>query len=377
VHGLLTFAWKTLVSDRSKALAGTLGVAFSLILMSMQGGLYLGLMKKASVLIDDCDADLWVGKRFVDNVDLARGIPESWRNRLRGVPGVADVRPYLVGKGTATLADGRMEDVWIIGVDAETAMGGPRSFARGSFADLRRPQGLSFDTVDRSKLGQPHVGDWLEVNGLRARFVAQTDGVTGFITMPYLFTNYRNAQRLARTSPGECSYLLVRAEASSDLKVLQAALQARVPGATMFTPSEFASQSQDYWMKRTGIGVSFGASTLLGLLVGLTVVAQSLYALALDHLEEYAALKAIGADDGHVIRIIAVQSISIAAAGAVVGLTIVAAIRSLWHNPLAPVVIPVWLMAAAVSTVFAICLIASLLPYWRIRRIDPATVLTG
>jgi putative ABC transport system permease protein len=171
--------------------------------------------------------------------------------------------------------------------------------------------------------------------------------------------------------------LLVRAEASSDLNVLQAALQARVPGATVFTPSEFASQSQDYWMKRTGIGVSFGASTLLGLLVGLTVVAQSLYALALDHLEEYAALKAIGADDGHVIRIIAVQSISIAAAGAVVGLAIVAAIRTLWHNPLAPVVIPAWLMAAAVSAVFAICLIASLLPYWRIRRIDPATVLTG
>jgi putative ABC transport system permease protein len=133
---LLAFAWKTLLSDRSKAFAGTLGVAFSLILMSLQGGLYLGLMKKASVLIDDCDADLWVGKRFVDNVDLARGIPESWQQRLRGIPGVADVRPYLVGKGTATLADGRMEDVWIIGVDAETATGGPRSFVHGSFADL-------------------------------------------------------------------------------------------------------------------------------------------------------------------------------------------------------------------------------------------------
>lgn len=374
---MFAFAWKTLLYDRSKALAGTLGVAFSLILMSVQGGLYLGLMKKASVLIDDCDADLWVGKRFVDNVDLARGIPESWQYRLRGVPGVADVRPYLVGKGTATLSDGRMEDVWIIGVDPETAVGGPRSFAQRSFADLRRPQGLSFDTVDQSKLGQPRVGDWLEVNGLRARFAAQTDGVTGFITMPYLFTNYRYAQRLARTPPGECSYLLVRAEANRDLSVLQTALQARVPGATVFTPSEFASQSQDYWMKRTGIGVSFGASTLLGLLVGLTVVAQSLYALALDHLEEYAALKAIGADDRHVIRIIAVQSITIASTGAVLGLTAVAAIRALWHNALAPIVIPASLMAAAVATVFAICLVASLLPYWRIRRIDPATVLTG
>jgi len=262
-------------------------------------------------------------------------------------------------------------------VDDQTGVGGPQHFAHGSLADLRRPQGLSFDTVDRNKLGQPHVGDWLEVNGLRARFVAQTDGITGFITMPYLFTNYRNAQRLARTPPGECSYLLVRAETNIDLKALQQTLQARLPAAIVFTPSEFAAQSQDYWMKRTGIGVSFGASTLLGLLVGLTVVAQSLYALALDHVEEYAALKAIGADDRHVIRIIALQSLAIAAAGSLLGLSCVAAIRALWHNPLAPVVIPAWLMAAAVGTVFAICLLASLLPFWRIRRIDPAIVLMG
>lgn len=376
-HALFAFSLKTLFADRSKALAGSLGVAFSLILMSMQGGLYLGLMKKASVLIDYCDADLWIGQRFVDNVDLARGIPEIWLNRLRGVPGVADVRPYLVGKGTATLAGGRMEDVWIIGADPETALGGPWRFVQGSTPALRRPFAISFDSVDRVKLGEPKLDNWLEVNGLRSRVVAETDGITGFITMPYLFTTYRNAQRLARTPEGECSYLLVRAEPGADLRQLQAALQQRVPEAAVFTPAEFASLSQNYWMKRTGIGISFGASTLLGLLVGLTVVAQSLYALALDHLEEYAALKAIGADDRHVIRIITTQSLTIAAAGSTVGLLCVAAIRALWHDPLAPVEIPPWLMAAAVATVFAICLLASLLPFWRIRRIDPATVLMG
>ncbi len=374
---MLAFALKTLFCDRSKALAGSLGVAFSLILMSIQGGLYLGLMQKASVLIDYCRADLWVGQRFVDNVDLARGIPEIWLNRLRGVPGVADVRPYLVGKGTATLDGGRMEDVWIIGVDVETGAGGPWRFAQGSMADLRRPFGISFDTVDRVKLGEPKLGEWMEVNGLRARVVAQTDGITGFITMPYLFTNFNEAQRLARSPEGECSYLLIRAEPNCDLDQLRDVLQRRVPHAAVFKPEEFAARSQEYWMKRTGIGISFGASTLLGLLVGLTVVAQSLYALALDHLEEYAALKALGADDGHVIRIIAAQSLTIAGCGSCLGLLCVAAIRALWHNPLAPVEIPLWLMAAAVVTVFAICLLASLLPFWRIRRIDPATVLMG
>ena len=112
---MLRFALKTLVSDRSKMLTGLAGVVFSLVLVNVQGGLYLGLMSKASVLVDHCDADLWVGQQMVENVDLARDIPELWMNRLRGIPGVSGVRPYIVGKGTAALDDGRMEDVWVIG----------------------------------------------------------------------------------------------------------------------------------------------------------------------------------------------------------------------------------------------------------------------
>jgi putative ABC transport system permease protein len=101
---LFHFALKTLLSDRGKLLTGLAGVIFSLVLMNVQGGLYLGLMQKASVLIDHCDADLWVGQRKIENVDLARDIPEAWMNRIRGIPGVASVAPYIVGKGTATLA---------------------------------------------------------------------------------------------------------------------------------------------------------------------------------------------------------------------------------------------------------------------------------
>ena len=46
--------------------------------------------------------DLWIGQRKIENVDLARDIPEAWMNRIRGVAGVASVAPYIVGKGTAT-----------------------------------------------------------------------------------------------------------------------------------------------------------------------------------------------------------------------------------------------------------------------------------
>jgi putative ABC transport system permease protein len=374
---VLSFAFKTLISDRGKLLTGLAGVVFSLVLVNIQGGLYFGLMRKASLLVDHCDADLWIGHRHVENVDLARDIPELWINRIRGLPDVESARPYIVGKGTATLASGRMEDVWVIGSDPASMAGTAWEIAEGSAEDLKRPDAVSFDEVDVEKLGRPRVGDWLEVNGQRAQFVAKTRGITGFITMPYLFTTLQTARRLSHIAPGACSFFLVKLRPGADIGAVQAEIQRRVPDAAVYTPPEFARISQDYWMKRTGIGISFGASTLLGLLIGLMMVGQSLYALALDHLQDYATLKALGAEDRHVGRVIVFQSISIACAGSLAGVLIVMLIRSFWRSPLAPVEIPFSLVGSAVGVVFVICLAASLLPYLRIRRIDTGIVLTG
>ncbi|HVX64132.1 MAG TPA: FtsX-like permease family protein [Pirellulales bacterium] len=374
---MLSFALKTLLADRGKLLTGLAGVMFSLVLVSVQGGLYLGLMRKASVLIDHCSADIWVGHARIENVDLAREIPELWLNRLRGIAGVASVRPYIVGKGTASLADGHMEDVWIIGSDPGSMLGAAWDFVEGSKDELKRPDGVSFDEVDASKLGHPHVGDWLEVNGHRARIVARTRGITGFITMPYLFTTFETARRMAHVTPGACSFFLLKLQPGEEPDRVLTAVRHRVPQAAVYTPEQFARISQDYWMKRTGIGISFGASTALGLLVGLMMVGQSLYALALDHLDEYATLKALGAEDRHVCGVIVLQALAIAIAGSLGGLAIVAAIRKFWNSPLAPVEIPATLMGLAVALVVVICLAASLLPFFRIRRIDPAAVLMG
>jgi len=372
-----SFAWKTLVADYSKFLTGLAGVMFSLVLVNVQGGLYLGLMKKASLLVDHCDADLWVTHKLVENVDLAREIPESWGQRLRGVPGIRTVKPYIVGKGTASLSNGHMEDVWVIGSDPDTMLGSAWGFEEGSRNELKRPNAVSFDDVDSTKLGNPQIGDWFEVNGQRTRIVARTHGITGFITMPYLFTTFETARKLSRLPAGTTSFLLVQVDPGVDVGRIRKELRRRVPDAAVYLPSEFASISQDYWMKRTGIGISFGAATMLGLLVGLAVVGQSLYAMALNHLEDYATLKALGAEDGDVCHVILFQSTMICSGGSVCGLLIVAIIRTTWNSPLAPVEIPAYLTAVSVGLMFAICLAASLIPYLRIRKIDPATVLMG
>lgn len=370
-------AFKTLISNRGKSVTAIAGVVFSLVLVSIQGGLYVGLMRKASILVDHSGADLWIGHKRVELVDLPENIPQIYVNRVRGLPGVAAAEPYVVGHGYAVSTDGTYENVWLIGADPSTMLGGGWSFTQGSRRDLRRPNGVSIDEYDEPRLGYPRLNEIIEINGRRARVVAKTRGVTPFTTTPYLFMTLDNARRYSGIPPDSCSYFLVRAESGTDLAGLRDAIQQRLPDLAVYTSEEFSRMSQAYWMRRTGIGISFGAATLLGLFVGLVMVGQSLYALALDHLDEYATLLAIGATSSQVRMVVVLQALIVAAIGTVVGVALVLVIQGLWASPLAPIEIPLELLIGGIGLVFGICLLATILPANRIRKIDPQVVLQG
>jgi putative ABC transport system permease protein len=372
---MLLFALKTLVYDRGKLIVALSGVVFSVVLVNIQGGLFLGMIQKASLLVDHCDADIWVAHHGIHSADIPAEIPIAWLNRVRGLPGVREAAPYVVASGPMTLPSGDYEGVWIIGADAETLLGGGWGFTQGSQLDLRRPDGIAVDELDAWKLGNPQVGDVLEINGHRAKIVAKTNGILGFVTAPYVFTTLDNAQRYARMPESHCSFYLVDAADGADLDWLCQEIEEHIPELEAYTAEAFSRRSQVYWATRTGIGMSFGGATVLGLLVGFVMVAQSLYALVLDHLSDYATLKAIGADSHHIYSVLMLQGLTIAGLGSTVGCLVVYALQQLTSTPYAPIEVPPWLMGAGVAIAIVICIFSSLLPLRRLHQVDPAVVL--
>jgi putative ABC transport system permease protein len=131
----------------------------------------------------------------------------------------------------------------------------------------------------------------------------------------------------------------------------------------------------NYWLTRTGIGISFGLATFLGLLVGLIMVAQTLYASVAERVKEFGTLKALGADDRCVACFLVSQALGNAVLGSVLGLLLGLLAGSLLDTPRAPVLFRGWVMAGSVLLITLVCLLASWAPYWRISRIDPASVL--
>jgi putative ABC transport system permease protein len=374
---LLSFAIKTLFADRRKLYIALIGVVFSLVLVNIQGGMFLGLIRKSTLLVDHGEADIWIGHRGIQNADIAANIPVSWVHRVRGAEGVAQAEPYIVSASVMQLSNGFFEGVLVVGCDESSMLGGPWRFSRGSLDTLRQPEAISIDRLDEARLLHPQIGEVLEINGHRARIAAKTDGIVGFITTPYVFTTLNRARDYTSIPDGSCSYFLVKVRKGWPVEKVVRQIQARLPQADVYAARDFSDRTRWYWIVRTGLGMSFGSSTLLGLTVGLVMVAQSLYAFVLDHLESYAALKAIGGTDRQISWILATQGLVIAILGCLIGhatsLLFVAAVSS----PQLYIAITPTLQILSTVLAVSICLVSSLLPLGRIRRVDPVTVLQG
>ena len=84
---------------------------------------------------------------------------------------------------------------------------------------------------------------------------------------------------------------------------------ARLPDTEVLTQDEFRKRSQAYWLFQTGAGAALIAGAVLGLIVGIVIVAQTLYSSTKDHINEFATLRALGAGAGYIVKVILMQAV--------------------------------------------------------------------
>ena len=160
----------------------------------------------------------------------------------------------------------------------------------------------------------------------------------------------------------------------ADPRAVQAELKRRLPYNDVLTRDEWALQSRNYWVKSTGLGMSMGVTVFLGILVGIVIVAQTLYTSAVEHIKEFGTVKAIGGSNLDIYRILGEQALVAAFLGFALG-----ALFSYLARPLmAAIHLNVLLSPAFSAVVFAgtvlMCLGAALFSFRRVASIDPALV---
>ncbi len=374
---MASLAIRNLLHDRVRLTVTLVGIVFSVVLTSVQLGLFFGFMRATSDLIDHSNADLWVLSKGVTHLETAVPFSETKYYQVMAAPGVARVEKHMAGFGQWKKPNGAQEGILLVGYNLDSEMGAPWNLVEGNLAELKEPDAVIIDRLYQKKLGVTQLGQVVEIRGYRARVVGFTNGIRTFTTSPAVFTSFKNSQNYAGLREDQTMYLLVKAAPGADLQAVKREIESRVQEVDVYTAAEFSRKQAAYWLFGTGAGVTVLIAAGLGLLVGIVVVAQTIYASTMDHIREYGTLKAMGASNGYIYRVIIKQATISGLIGYAIGMSVSLVVSQGSLQGTTAIILPGAAIAGLLGLTMLMCIGASMVSINKITRIDPAMVFKG
>ncbi len=378
---MVSIATKNLLHDKVRLATSFVGVAFSVMLVTSLGGLYLASAGNASCVIDNAGGDLWITASGTRAFDLAEPISRRRLYQAQATPGVAWAEPLLVHFSQWRLPDGRPEVAQIVGIAPKSRLNLPWDTVEGGREFLESRDGVMIDERERRRFGSAgrplRVGDQAEIMNSKVRIAGFTRGVGSITTIPYVFTSQRQAERCTAVGDEQTKFIVVKAAAGVPVVELQRRLAARLPDMDVLTTAQLSSQSRDYWLFGTGVGMGIVFAAVLGLAVGSVIVCQTIYTSTLDRLREYGTLKALGMDNSRVAMIVLRQALMVGSIGFGVGTALAYAVGQKLPDWNMQVVFEPWLHGAVLVITLVTCAAASVTSAAKVFRLSPAMVFGG
>jgi len=170
------------------------------------------------------------------------------------------------------------------------------------------------------------------------------------------------------------SYIVVKLKPGADAEAVRAELGRRLPYNDVFTSAAWAERSRSYWIENTGLGFNAFLTVFLGCLVGVVVVAQTLYTSTMEHLKEFGTVKAIGGSNLDIYRMLGKQATVAAVVGFVLGYLPAQFLKPVIASAgLKLIIAPELVLIVLVGTI-ALCLASALVSFRKVAGIDPALV---
>lgn len=391
-------AIKMLVGDTAKYLGIIFGLTIASFLITQQGSIFCGLMSRTFGAITDlAQPDVWVMDPKVQFIDDIKPMQDTELYRVRGIEGVEWAVPLYKGLIKARLDNGNFQTCNVLGLDDATLIGGPPGMVEGSLADLRRAEAVIVDEYGaKGKLARTladgtvvplKVGDTLELNDKRAVVVGICKVSRTFQSQPVIYTTYSRAVTFAPRERKLLSFILVKARAG----LAPAELSQRIINATSIHDAngsratllaiprdEFKKMTVLYFMKYTGIPINFGIAVGLGFFVGLAIAAQTFYQFTLENIKHFGALKAMGAGNFMLLKMILLQAFIVGGIGYGLGVGLAAFMGYRLGNSTELAFYLPWqlLVVAGVATMLIVSL-ASAVSLLKVVRLEPAIVFKG
>jgi putative ABC transport system permease protein len=278
----------------------------------------------------------------------------------------------------ARLPDGSFQAIQLTGLDSSSFTGRPAVMLEGRIEDLRLPNSVIVDQVALEKLHRKgidaSIGTTFEINDQEARIVGICKTERSFLGQPYVYTTYERALQYMPTQRKMLAYVLAEPKPGVSPQEVVKQVNA-LPGLRAFDHQTFFRETMIWYIKNTGIPVSFGTVVLMGIIVGIAIAGQTFYLFVHDNLRYLAALKAMGAGNTKLIGMVLLQAFSTGFIGYGLGLGLVSIFgNAVLRNGTPPFYMP-WQVPVFVGVVIAlICCFSAAIGVAKVARLEAAMV---
>jgi putative ABC transport system permease protein len=386
---MIGLALKMLFGDTAKYLMLVAGLFFATFLIVQQASVFCGLMRWTTATLKNVGAPIFVVEERVEQVNETNPMRDTDVARVRSVSAVRWAMPLYSGIQRVRLADGSFKTVQLIGIDAASLAGAPARMVEGNLEDLRLPNTVVIDELATQRLssdpGDPSkrikIGDQFEINDVEARVVGICEAMRSFTGGPYIWTTYERALQYTPQSRKMLTAVIAAPVEGMTSDEAAAAIE-EATGLRAYVNRDFGDNAKDFntatvwwYVKNTGIPISFGTTVVIGFIVGVAIACQTFYAFVLDNLKHLGALKAMGMSNFRLSLMLVFQALTVGIIGFGLGLLATSAFAmGAIKNGQPPFYMPWQIPVGAFLAVQVICMLAALMGIIRLSLYEPAMV---
>lgn len=317
---MIATAYKFMKFDKPKSIGILVGIVISIFLIGQQLGtlrFLSGIMSGLIVNSNTAENDIWVIDNVTQNINVLSKIDARLVQEVRSIEGVETSYSIVVANTSVSFADGKVTAVNLVGSDGPEFIGGPNvnKIVAGSLSDLYQNDAVSAEYFNSKNLGvELKIGQSFEMNDKSAKVRVLTKNAQGF-GGNYMFTSLNNVRFYGNLPANQVSVVVVKIKPGADPQAVINRINQTFYGVKAWDVEKLKTSTVSEILVTSNMGVSFGSLIVFATISGFFIIGLTLYSSALDRLVDYGTLKAIGATNGFVSRLILTQALLFAFVG--------------------------------------------------------------
>ena len=307
--GPTVIAWKMLVHERNRLLFSIMGISFSILILFMESGFFLGLNDSESNLGTVFDADLVIFHRVSDNLKASYGnrLKTAEMLQVMGFDEVENVSSIYISQQLFRNPKEKFrykESCISVDINKNSLLVPEIQKYKNKLAI---PGNILFDRLSRRELGEVNIGDAVRLGSERVKVVGFFELGANFSSDANIIMSHESYSQLFGSGPihGFSSLGLVKLLPGFSAQVVRSGFKKRMqPHVDVLTTDELVLREKIFTTRRTPSGMVLGIGFVVGVAIGIIICYQILFNLIHDHMPQFATLKAIGFTSGKLKNIV-------------------------------------------------------------------------